>query len=69
LDAVLPATNLSQRDQTRSSPAGAIRHPTEARRAGIKDIIFVTSRGKGALKDYLTTLTLLETELRSKAKL
>jgi len=38
----------------------------EARAAGIKEIIFVTSRGKGALEDYFDHAPTLEQELRKK---
>ena len=40
----------------------------EARAAGIKDFIFVTSRGKGALEDYFDNSPILEQELRKKNK-
>jgi UTP--glucose-1-phosphate uridylyltransferase len=40
----------------------------EARAAGIKEFIFVTSRGKGALEDYFDHAPALEQELRSKKK-
>lgn len=40
----------------------------EARAAGIKEFIFVTSRGKGALEDYFDTAPQLEEELRRKNK-
>jgi UTP--glucose-1-phosphate uridylyltransferase len=40
----------------------------EARAAGIKEFIFVTSRGKGALEDYFDHSPVLEQELRSKKK-
>lgn len=40
----------------------------EARAAGIKEFIFVTSRGKGALEDYFDTAPQLEQELRKKGK-
>lgn len=38
----------------------------EARAAGIKEFIFVTSRGKGALEDYFDNAPELEAELRRK---
>ena len=38
----------------------------EARAAGIKEFIFVTSRGKGALEDYFDHAPTLEQELRQK---
>ncbi len=41
----------------------------EARAAGIKEFIFVTSRGKGALEDYFDHSPTLEQELRKKNKL
>ncbi len=41
----------------------------EAREAGIKEFIFVTSRGKGALEDYFDNAPQLEQELRRKNKL
>jgi UTP--glucose-1-phosphate uridylyltransferase len=41
----------------------------EAREAGIKEFIFVTSRGKGALEDYFDNSPVLEQELRKKGKL
>jgi UTP--glucose-1-phosphate uridylyltransferase len=41
----------------------------EARAAGIKEFIFVTSRGKGALEDYFDHSPMLEQELRKKGKL
>jgi len=41
----------------------------EARAAGIKEFIFVTSRGKGALEDYFDHNPFLEQELRKKGKL
>lgn len=41
----------------------------EAREAGIKEFIFVTSRGKGALEDYFDHAPQLEQELRKKDKL
>ena len=41
----------------------------EARAAGIKEFIFVTSRGKGALEDYFDHSPLLEQALRKKGKL
>lgn len=40
----------------------------EARAAGIKEFIFVTSRGKGALEDYFDHSPTLEQELRKKKK-
>lgn len=40
----------------------------EARAAGIKEFIFVTSRGKGALEDYFDHSPQLESELRKKGK-
>ena len=40
----------------------------EARAAGIKEFIFVTSRGKGALEDYFDHAPPLEQELRQKGK-
>ena len=40
----------------------------EARAAGIKEFIFVTSRGKSALEDYFDQAPLLEQELRRKGK-
>ncbi|WP_171180943.1 UTP--glucose-1-phosphate uridylyltransferase GalU [Ruegeria sp. HKCCD8929] len=40
----------------------------EARAAGIKEFIFVTSRGKGALEDYFDHNLTLEQELRKKGK-
>lgn len=40
----------------------------EARAAGIKEFIFVTSRGKGALEDYFDHAPQLESELRKKGK-
>ncbi|MDQ2090367.1 UTP--glucose-1-phosphate uridylyltransferase GalU [Marimonas arenosa] len=40
----------------------------EARAAGIKEFIFVTSRGKGALEDYFDNAPILEAELRKKGK-
>ena len=40
----------------------------EARAAGIKEFIFVTSRGKGALEDYFDHSPELETTLRKKGK-
>lgn len=40
----------------------------EARAAGIKEFIFVTSRGKGALEDYFDNAPVLERELRKKGK-
>ena len=40
----------------------------EARAAGIKEFIFVASRGKGALEDYFDHSPVLEQELRSKGK-
>ncbi|SMC78479.1 UTP--glucose-1-phosphate uridylyltransferase GalU [Primorskyibacter flagellatus] len=40
----------------------------EARAAGIKEFIFVTSRGKGALEDYFDQAPQLESELRKKGK-
>ncbi len=40
----------------------------EARAAGIKEFIFVTSRGKGALEDYFDHAPTLEQELRKKNK-
>ncbi|MEM6304826.1 MAG: UTP--glucose-1-phosphate uridylyltransferase GalU [Pseudomonadota bacterium] len=40
----------------------------EAREAGIKEFIFVTSRGKGALEDYFDHAPNLEQELRKKEK-
>ena len=40
----------------------------EARAAGIKEFIFVTSRGKGALEDYFDHAPQLETSLREKNK-
>lgn len=40
----------------------------EARAAGIKEFIFVTSRGKGALEDYFDHNPILEQELRKKGK-
>jgi len=41
----------------------------EARAAGIKEFLFVTSRGKGALEDYFDNAPQLEQELRKKGKL
>lgn len=40
----------------------------EAREAGIKEFIFVTSRGKSALEDYFDHSPQLEQELRKKGK-
>lgn len=40
----------------------------EAREAGIKEFIFVTSRGKGALEDYFDHAPELENSLRRKGK-
>lgn len=40
----------------------------EARAAGIKEFIFVTSRGKGALEDYFDHAPELENSLRKKKK-
>lgn len=40
----------------------------EARAAGIKEFIFVTSRGKGALEDYFDHSPVLEQDLRKKGK-
>jgi UTP--glucose-1-phosphate uridylyltransferase len=40
----------------------------EARAAGIKEFIFVTSRGKSALEDYFDQAPELEAELRRKGK-
>ncbi|MGB7242209.1 MAG: UTP--glucose-1-phosphate uridylyltransferase GalU [Sulfitobacter sp.] len=40
----------------------------EARAAGIKEFIFVTSRGKGALEDYFDHAPQLEQTLRKKGK-
>ncbi|MGB0958894.1 MAG: UTP--glucose-1-phosphate uridylyltransferase GalU [Halocynthiibacter sp.] len=40
----------------------------EARAAGIKEFIFVTSRGKGALEDYFDASPTLETSLRKSGK-
>lgn len=40
----------------------------EAREAGIKEFIFVTSRGKSALEDYFDHAPELETALRKKGK-
>jgi len=40
----------------------------EARAAGIKEFIFVTSRGKGALEDYFDIAPVLESALRKKGK-
>lgn len=40
----------------------------EARAAGIKDFIFVTSRGKSALEDYFDSAPELENQLRKKGK-
>jgi UTP--glucose-1-phosphate uridylyltransferase len=40
----------------------------EARAAGIKEFIFVTSRGKGALEDYFDNAPQLEQELRRRGK-
>ncbi|MCE8510018.1 UTP--glucose-1-phosphate uridylyltransferase GalU [Ruegeria pomeroyi] len=40
----------------------------EARAAGIKEFIFVTSRGKSALEDYFDHAPILEQELRKKGK-
>ena len=40
----------------------------EARAAGIKEFIFVTSRGKSALEDYFDSAPHLEAELRKKDK-
>lgn len=40
----------------------------EARAAGIKEFIFVTSRGKGALEDYFDEAPQLEQSLRKKGK-
>ncbi len=40
----------------------------EARAAGIKEFIFVTSRGKSALEDYFDHNPQLESELRKKGK-
>lgn len=40
----------------------------EARAAGIKEFIFVTSRGKGALEDYFDYAPQLEQELERKGK-
>ncbi|SFQ49567.1 UTP--glucose-1-phosphate uridylyltransferase [Roseivivax halotolerans] len=40
----------------------------EARAAGIKEFIFITSRGKGALEDYFDHAPQLEQELKKKGK-
>ena len=40
----------------------------EARAAGIKEFIFVTSRGKNALEDYFDHSPVLEQDLRKKGK-
>src|SRR6056297_2026334 len=40
----------------------------EAREAGIKEFIFITSRGRGALEDYFDNAPALEQELRKKGK-
>ncbi len=40
----------------------------EARAAGIKEFIFVTSRGKGALEDYFDMAPVLEASLKKKGK-
>lgn len=40
----------------------------EARAAGIKEFIFVTSRGKGALEDYFDHAPMLESSLRRSGK-
>lgn len=40
----------------------------EARAAGIKEFIFVTSRGKGALEDYFDHSPVLESDLKKKGK-
>ena len=40
----------------------------EAREAGIKEFIFITSRGKGALEDYFDNAPALEQELRKRGK-
>ena len=40
----------------------------ECRAAGIKEFIFVTSRGKSALEDYFDSSPILEAELRRKGK-
>jgi UTP--glucose-1-phosphate uridylyltransferase len=40
----------------------------EARAAGIKEFIFVTSRGKSALEDYFDAAPVIEAELRRKKK-
>lgn len=40
----------------------------EARAAGIREFIFVTSRGKGALEDYFDSAPQLEMSLRQKKK-
>lgn len=40
----------------------------EARAAGIKEFIFVTSRGKGALEDYFDIAPMLEATLRKAGK-
>ena len=40
----------------------------EARAAGIKEFIFVTSRGKGALEDYFDTAHDLESQLAARGK-
>jgi UTP--glucose-1-phosphate uridylyltransferase len=41
----------------------------EARAAGIKEFIFITSRGKSALEDYFDESPILERELRKKGKM
>lgn len=41
----------------------------EARAAGIKEFLFITSRGKSALEDYFDESPILERELRKKGKL
>lgn len=40
----------------------------ECRAAGIKEFIFVTSRGKSALEDYFDSSPVLEAELKAKGK-
>lgn len=40
----------------------------EARAAGIKEFIFVTSRGKGALEDYFDNAPVVEATLKAKGK-
>jgi len=65
----LPATKAMPKEMLTLVDRPLIQYAIdEARAAGIKEFIFVTSRGKSALEDYFDNAPQLERELRRKGK-